>query len=114
MLVSHMCLRHTQCMRLNRFEVQRMFWHSKLGNLVLLPAASPSDVASADWDVKADFYRCVCVCVSAVVLSCLGQENSDETACRIQSTAAAAVTHCLRMSFPHCAVQAVWRRNTLP
>jgi len=39
------------------FEVQRMFWHSKLGNLVLLPTASPLEIASADWDVKASFYR---------------------------------------------------------
>ena len=41
-----------------RFEVQRMFWHSKLGNLILLPASSPADVSTADWEVKANFYRC--------------------------------------------------------
>lgn len=46
------------------YEVQRMFWHGKLGNLVLLPSLAAAGVAgagahsltNADYDIK------VCVC----------------------------------------------------
>ncbi|GAX73020.1 hypothetical protein CEUSTIGMA_g472.t1 [Chlamydomonas eustigma] len=41
------------------YEVQRLFWQGKLGNLVLLPfeEAGGSAVASADYDVKAAYYK---------------------------------------------------------
>ncbi|KAG1657802.1 hypothetical protein FOA52_006578, partial [Chlamydomonas sp. UWO 241] len=41
------------------YEVQRLFWQAKLGNLVLLPLeeAGAREVASADWEAKAAFYR---------------------------------------------------------
>lgn len=42
-----------------RFEVQRLSWQGKLGNLVLLPvrATGASAVASADYEKKAEFIR---------------------------------------------------------
>jgi hypothetical protein len=41
------------------YEVQRLFWQGKLGNLVLLPfeEAGGSAVATADYDVKAAYYK---------------------------------------------------------
>jgi hypothetical protein len=42
-----------------RFEMQRMYWNGKLGNLVLLPLAMPglSTITNADYDAKAAHYR---------------------------------------------------------
>eukprot|EP00955_Chlamydomonas_euryale_P080038 363371-Chlamydomonas_euryale.AAC.12 len=41
------------------YEVQRVFWQGKLGNLVLLPLkeAGAKHVAAADYDTKAAFYQ---------------------------------------------------------
>ena len=39
--------------------MQRLFWQGKLGNLVLLPfeAAGAGEVATADYEAKAEYYR---------------------------------------------------------
>lgn len=44
------------------FDVQRMMWHGRLGNLVLLEAGGPnsSDYALADYPVKAEHYALRC------------------------------------------------------
>lgn len=40
------------------YEVQRLNWHGKLGNLVLLPAtATSASSATADYDAKAALWR---------------------------------------------------------
>jgi hypothetical protein len=49
----------------HRFDVQRMLYASRLGNLILLPtiaqAGAALPIADADYDVKAAYYRCVCL-----------------------------------------------------
>ena len=39
--------------------MQRLFWQGKLGNLVLLPfeAVGAGEVATADYEAKAEYYR---------------------------------------------------------
>ena len=41
------------------YEIQRLFWQGKLGNLVLLPfeEAGASAVSSADYEAKAAYFR---------------------------------------------------------
>lgn len=61
--------------------MQRNKWHSRLGNLVLLPVSSArgAEVEESDFDAKAAFFTCVChdvayagcgLCVSAAVCTC--------------------------------------------
>ena len=56
------CLLNLKCFTppsTQRYEVQRLFWQGKLGNLILLPfeEAGAGAVASADYEAKAEFYR---------------------------------------------------------